>query len=72
MKRLDANLEIMTRLSEYLTKNPDQRFGQALRNLGVIVDYYDPQNHEMMWMNHFQEEPDKILERMDLIKDPIK
>jgi hypothetical protein len=70
MKRKVANLEIMNRLSEYLTKNPDQRFGQALRNLGVVVDYLvdEPPLWEVRWMNHFNEEPEKTLERMDQIK----
>ena len=68
MKRKDANLEIMNKLSEYLSKNPDQRFGQALRNTGVVVDFIfqqvDPPIYEVQWTNHFNEEPDSMLKRM--------
>jgi hypothetical protein len=66
MSRKSDNLEIMNRLSEYLTNNPDQRFGQALRNLGIINDFQDPPGvGEPKWANHFNEEPSGMLKRMD-------
>ncbi len=34
--RLDANLELIRLLTEYVEKYPSQRLGQALRNIGII------------------------------------
>ena len=42
-KRLEANLEILSVLANFFVENPDQRFGQALANLDIIIkDPYDP------------------------------
>jgi hypothetical protein len=41
MSRLQDNLKILKELKRYVFENPDQRFGQILRNIGVIVDYVD-------------------------------
>ena len=69
MTRQDANIQILARLTDYLMQNPDQRFGQALRNLGVIIDFQGPANpqgaRDTLWMNHFNEEPTSILKRME-------
>jgi hypothetical protein len=35
MKTEEANKEILRILTDYLTKNPDIRFGQALYNLNI-------------------------------------
>ena len=66
MTRKEANIQILAKITEYVTLYPDTRFGQALRNLGVIVDFQDPPGHgEPKWSNHFNEESDSILKRMD-------
>jgi hypothetical protein len=70
MGRKTDNLEILNRLSEYLAKNPDMRFGQALRNLGIVNDYKDGYD-ALVWKNIFYEEPSKTLERMDERKKEI-
>lgn len=36
--RIIDNLAILDMLFDYITSNPDQRFGQALRNLGIVTD----------------------------------
>lgn len=64
MTRKEANLEILRRIKHYITMYPDIRFGQALRNLGVIVDFLDDTNDIVQWANHFYEEPTNMLERM--------
>lgn len=38
MTRLEANLKILELIKEYLEKNPDQRFGQALVNLQILEE----------------------------------
>lgn len=35
-KRLNDNLELIRLLTEYVEKYPSQRFGQALRNIGIL------------------------------------
>lgn len=40
MTRLEANREILRVLSDFLEKNPDQRFGQALINLNILQRDY--------------------------------
>ena len=69
MKRRNANAEILGMLADYITENPDQRFGQILRNTGVVVDYQEVDVADngttlTKWTNHFNEEPDVTLKRM--------
>lgn len=40
MTRLEANLEILKLLEEYVKENPHTRFGQAINNL-CHVGFYD-------------------------------
>lgn len=66
MKRKEANLQILARITRYVTLYPDMRLGQALRNLGVVIDFQDPPGQgEPKWMNHFNEEPESMLKRME-------
>lgn len=65
MTRKEANLQILARITKYINQYPDMRFGQALRNLGVIVDVSDPIGGEPKWMNHFMEEPTSMIKRMN-------
>ena len=41
MKRTEANKEILKLLSEFLEKNPDMRFNQALLGLDIIMESSD-------------------------------
>lgn len=68
MSRLTDNLTILKRLKTYVQRNPDQRFGQILRNIGIIVDYIPEGEHAPHWSNHFNEEPSTMLERMKQTK----
>ena len=52
-KRIECNREILRKLSEYLTANPDMRFSQALMNLNIVNGY-----------NDYYLEPDEVLKRM--------
>ena len=56
------NLLILTKLAEYIAANPDIRFSQALRNLGIVID---PDFHMgSSWVNEYYAEPGEILKRM--------
>jgi hypothetical protein len=52
MSRLESNLGLVKLLEDYLTKNPDIRFHQAMWNLGIITN--DSQ---------YNEEPSETLKR---------
>jgi len=68
MTRIRANIRILHKLAKYILSHPDQRFGQILRNTGLIVDFQKPAKpgefSPVEWMNHFNEEPDVMLIRM--------
>ena len=71
--RQTANRAIILKIARYIEENPDQRFGQILRNIGVIIDFQRPPRtpegwNEVEWMNHFNEESDKMLERMNKLE----
>jgi len=77
-ERLLLNLMILEHLEKYLIKNPDQRFCQALRNIG-IVDSVSAVPHEqrkkaigeleVLFSNEFYTESKdtlaKILDRLE-------
>ncbi len=67
MTRKEANIIILAKIAIYCNDNPDIRFGQALRNLGVIVDFMgmDKLEGHVQWSNHFNEEPTSMLKRME-------
>ena len=66
MTRKEANLQILAEIVNYAMINPDQRFGQILRNIGVIIDFQDPPGQgEPKWSNHFNEESASILNRLN-------
>jgi hypothetical protein len=64
MTRKEANMEIIRLLVNCINMAPDQRFGQLLRNTGVIIDRMESGDNSPKWMNHFNEEPQAMLERM--------
>lgn len=67
MTRKEANLQILAKLTQYAMLNEDQRFGQILRNTGVIVDFMgmDRLEGHVQWSNHFNEESTSMLKRME-------
>lgn len=63
--RQQENFQILDILFEYLKKNPDIRFGQALHNLNLathrmINDGFKPEDFKDI----FHEEPDVTLTKM--------
>lgn len=65
MTRLEANKEILARLKLALKKEPDLRFGQLLRNLGIVREMRLPMVNAPLWMNGFNLESTEILAEMD-------
>lgn len=63
MTRLKANREIMKMLSKAIRDNPDARFGQILRNLGV-VRITSNLDGLPTWINEFNTESSVTLELM--------
>lgn len=60
--RSKANKTILKALTEYLTKNPEQRFGQALVNLDIALEEHEGgpiYNHV-----DFYEESEDVLNRV--------
>lgn len=64
MTRQDANLKIVKRIWQACKDYPDWRFGQILRNLGVVEEYRNEEGVPESWINHFNKESVKTLERM--------
>jgi hypothetical protein len=67
MTRKEANLQILAKLTQYAMLNDDQRFGQILRNVGVIIDFQEPGSNDFTprWTNHFNEESTQMLNRVE-------
>ena len=71
-ERQIANLEILTLLVVYVRTHPSQRFGQVLRNTGILQDVQVKDSKQAEWetpdyyINRIliHEEPQVILERM--------
>ncbi len=58
--RLEKNLEILDKLSQYLKQNPSIRFGQALSNLKLATHRDEGVRH----LDIFFEEPEETLIKM--------
>lgn len=56
MTRLEANIEILERLFEVVEKNPQLRFGEVLRNLGIVRELRLPMVSYPLWTNEFNTE----------------
>lgn len=69
MTRFDANIALMNQLHTYLSENKDARFGQALRNVGIVVDKWNVDKQENEWINLFYEEPQFTLNRVKQRKE---
>ena len=57
-----SNNELLKLLTQYLQNNPDQRFGQALSNLGIVEIVHS--THGTMWQNEFYTESTELLTRV--------
>lgn len=68
MQRKQINLQIIDELRDYICKHPEQRFGQALRNIGIVdtVNLQDniPDSGGPYFTNIFYEEPEYTLKRL--------
>ena len=66
--RKQLNLEVLDELRDYICKNPEQRFGQALRNVGIVdtICFRDniPELDGVYFTNIFYEEPEITLKRI--------
>ena len=62
----DTTKEILKLIELYLEKNPSQRFGQALYNLGVNEDdgKWKPENGGIKLRDIFYDTDDAVLERI--------
>lgn len=76
--RHEANLQILAQLLKYVDENPDQRFGQILRNTGVVVEVgvrdsnqEEWETPDYYWARGVHEEPIATLARMELNKRNI-
>jgi hypothetical protein len=64
MNRQAANKAILKLLEDFLSKNPDIRFTQALVALGVTEDVYDFQSGNRFNHIDFYEEPQDTLTKV--------
>lgn len=66
--RQNINLQILQELEDFIKANPDQRFGQALVNLGILDRQLVRKSHDMEIHVHSDvifEEPSVTLAKMD-------
>ena len=65
-QRKQINLQIIDALRDYICKHPEQRFGQAVRNIGIVdtilLDH--PELRGPYFTNIFYEEPENTLARI--------
>ncbi|UBV42108.1 hypothetical protein LAJ19_10740 [Deinococcus taeanensis] len=66
LSRLDANLAILKLLQEAVETQPDQRFGQLLWNIGVLIP-----GEEGGITDPYQDESTTILRRMEKRKQAL-
>lgn len=62
--RQRANREILELLKAEVERNPDIRFGQMLRNIGVVLDETIAGEHRPRWINEFNTESVDVLARI--------
>ncbi len=69
MNRRAANRAILDHIYLEIEENPDLRFGQILRNLGIVGEITDEWGSPFAWTNEFNTEPWFILDRILSKKD---
>jgi hypothetical protein len=69
--RRDANRELVRLLAEWVEKYPDMRFGQILRNMGIVEEIrphvyngLGVQEDRIYWIDEFSLEPTELLKRV--------
>lgn len=62
--RHSDNIKILNILYKELLSQPDIRFGQALRNLGIVREALDDRGVPTYWVNEFNTEPQEMLRRI--------
>jgi len=80
LKRIEDNEEILKLIKKYMKDNPQQRFGQVLKNLGVLErelvqkrGMEDWESGELYISNNLvHDEPEIILERIKKALDEQK
>jgi hypothetical protein len=68
MTRHEANKLILKQLSQAVKANTDQRFGQLLRNLGIVTEVRNGKGTPTHWVNEFNTESSTILDRLTKIE----
>lgn len=69
-QRKQVNLQIIEALRDYICKHPEQRFGQAIRNIGIVdtvwIEHKEPgfDFGRPFFTNIFHEEPEVTLARI--------
>lgn len=63
--RQQANLEIIKMIQKYAEEHPTQRFGQILRNIGILQDIGVRDSSKPEW-----ETPDYYIDRILLHEEP--
>lgn len=65
-QRKQINLQIIDELRDYICKYPEQRFGQALRNIGIVDTEFDERGpmYGRYFTNIFNEEPEITLKKI--------
>ena len=64
-KRQEDNLEILRLVKKYVKDHPEQRLGQALRNVGILMDVGVRNSSRPNW-----ETPDYYIDRMIVHEEP--
>ena len=65
--RQGTNLQLLDILKDYLEKYPDQRFSQALANLGFVVALDDNEEPCEAWNDDYHLEPWDLMARVQKI-----
>ena len=65
MTRLIANQKIVEKIQQMMYEYPDLRFGQILRNLGIVKEIEVPEKSCWYWKNDFYTESETILNRIE-------
>lgn len=63
MDKKDLNLKILNEIAKYIYDNPEQRFGQILRNMGILSSTEVPD-----FFRVFYEEPSDTLKKIEEFK----
>ena len=71
LQRIKDNAKLLNHLGKYMLRHPTERFGQALRNVGLVRDFTDEQG-VTQWTNEFNTEPAQMLKRVQYVAKAVK